>query len=528
LCYNLAIRWLEDEVMSPRKPNILLVVLDTLRRDHLSSYGYTRETSPEFDAFAARAAQFTRAVAPGQWTIPVHASLFTGLYPTTHRVTQSNSQLSDMYPTLAEILQSEGYHTTAFCNNPLVGVLENGLQRGFDEFYNYASAIPQRPVEAQHPLRRELTKWLRPYARRAGNVFARSDTLFRLSLHPLLTPYWSKLINFKGNTANSITDVIDYWKRHRAGGAEKPIFTFVNLMGAHLPYHPPLDALDRIAPKRRHDRHSIAYMRRFNADAAGWASPPETPFEDWQTETLTDFYDAEIVHQDEQLGRLLAYLRESGALEDTVVVVMADHGEGHGEHNLFGHGFNVHQELVHVPMVIHDPDGRFPHGRQVEANVSTRRLFHTLLDIAGAKPPLDEADPNADIERLSLVNLDGERNMAFSEAFPPMTFVHVLEHRSPAVIEQLSLRQVRRTIYNDSYKLITIDKDVESVYNIAHDPFETRNLSTDVELREHMADMQRKVNLFVQQAESGRADVDQVSQVSPEVMERLRALGYIE
>ena len=514
--------------MFARKPNILLVVLDTLRRDRLSAYGYARETSPAFDAFAARAALYTRAIAPGQWTIPVHASLFTGLYPSTHRVTQSNSQLSEMYPTLAEILQSEGYLTTAFCNNPLVGVLENGLQRGFDEFYNYASAIPQRPVEAQNWLRREFTRLARPYARRAGNVFARSDTLFRVSLHPLLTPLWSKLINFKGSTSNSITDVIDYWKRHRAGGAAQPIFTFVNLMGAHLPYHPPLDALNRVAPKRRSDKASMAYMRRFNADAAGWASPPDTPFTDWQTETLNDFYDAEIAHQDEHLGRLLNYLRDSGAMADTVVIVLADHGEGHGEHDLFGHGFNVHQELVHVPMAIHDPDGRFPLGRQVETNVSTRRLFHTLLDIAGAKPPLDAADPNADIERLSLANAAGERNIAFSEAFPPMTFVHVLEHRSPVVIERLNLRQVRRSIYNDGYKLITVDKDVESVYNIEHDPFETHNLSSQVEIRERAADLQRKVHLFVQQAENGRAGTEQVSEVSPEVMDRLRALGYIE
>ena len=116
------------------KPNILLIVLDTLRRDRLSGYGHTRETSPELDAFAARATVFDRAVSPAQWTIPAHASLFTGVYPSTHQLTEAHGRLSGMFPTLAEILHGAGYHTTGFCNNALLGALDNGLRRGFEHF----------------------------------------------------------------------------------------------------------------------------------------------------------------------------------------------------------------------------------------------------------------------------------------------------------------------------------------------------------------------------------------------------------
>src|SRR5690606_17881243 len=97
------------------KPNILLIILDTLRRDRLSAYGHGRETSPALDAFAQDATLFERAIAPAQWTIPAHSSIFTGLYPSAHGVTQANGQLSGMHPTLAEILRGDGYETVGFC-----------------------------------------------------------------------------------------------------------------------------------------------------------------------------------------------------------------------------------------------------------------------------------------------------------------------------------------------------------------------------------------------------------------------------
>jgi uncharacterized sulfatase len=511
--------------------NILLVILDTLRRDRLSAYGHTRETSPAFDAFVADATFFEHAVATSQWTIPSHSSMFTGLYPSSHHVTQSNGRLSPSQPVLAEILHNAGYHTVAFCNNPLVGVLDNGLQRGFEHFFNYASAIPSRPNDHRKPwLRREFSRRFRPYARRMGNKFAHSDNMFRLALNPLFVPIWTRYINFKGHTANSVGDLIDYWNTYEARGAERPIFAFLNLMGAHLPYQPPQNMLDRVAPGVRNDRHAYQFIRLFNADAGAWASPPEPPLTDWQQQALLDFYDAEIASQDEQLGRLLDYLQKSGTLANTTVIITADHGEGHGEHNLFGHGFNVHQELIHVPLIIYDPE-RFTRGARITANLSTRRLFHTILDIAGVKPPLPEGDPNANISALSLTNAvndeeDIESGMAFSEAYPVQTFVHVLEHRNPSVIERMHLREVRRSIYDGDYKLIICGEKVEALYNVAADPAETHNLIANEPAR--LAEMQRKLTAFMQQFESASTLESVTAEDDAQVLEHLRALGYIE
>ncbi|MBL8133790.1 MAG: sulfatase [Anaerolineae bacterium] len=516
--------------MPVRKPDILFIVLDTLRRDRLSIYGHAQETSPGFDAFAGRAALFERAVAPAQWTIPAHGSLFTGLYPGAHGLTQSNSVLSEMNLTLAEILRSGGYHTIAFCNNPLVGVLNNGLQRGFDSFYNYATAIPYRPYDHhKSALRRRFTRWFRPYARSMGNAFAQSDALFRAALHPLLTPIWSKYINFKGSTGVSLDDLAAYWGDYHRGGAEKPLFAFVNLMGAHLPYHPPRDLVERFAPELKGDRQAYTFMRRFNADGAAWAAPPDEPYSELQTRTLNAFYNAEVAYQDMLLSRLLDALRASGALENTAVVLMADHGESHGEHAIVGHGFNVYQELVHVPLAIHVP-GMTP-GQRIGVNVSTRRVFHTLLDLAGVPNLLDAHDPNADIAGLSLVNLlkdgsgrDVESATAFSEAYPPLTFLNVLEHRSPSVIERLRLRLVRRALYAGDRKLVAEGDRVEGLFDLAGDPTESRDLQGGRAAEAEA--LLRQLSAFA--GAHSQAYRPEPGEVSEEVVEHLRALGYIE
>jgi uncharacterized sulfatase len=519
--------------MPSRAPDILFIVLDTLRRDRLSIYGAPHETSPAFDAFAGRAALFERAVAPAQWTIPAHGSLFTGLYPGRHGLTQASGVLSAMHPTLAEILQVGGYHTVAFCNNPLVGAIDHGMQRGFDRFFNYATAVPYRPYDHhKSAARRAFTRWFRPHARRMGNLFAHSDTLFRLAMHPLLVPLWSKYINFKGSTAVSIDDLIAYRDAHRVGGADRPLFAFVNLMGAHLPYHPPHDLVAKFAPEVAGDRAAYAFMRRFNADGAAWAAPPEQPFTELESRTLTGFYDAEIAWQDMQLDRLLTHLRARGAFDDTVIVLLADHGESHGEHAIMGHGFNVYRELVHVPMAVHLPGVTqgSGEGQRITANLSTRRLFHTLIDLAEVPSPLSPDDPNGDIAGLSIAPLiagaragvDGEADSAFSEAVPPSTFLHVMEHRSPAVIERLRLRLTRRALYVGDHKLVAEADRVEGVFDVRADPAETRDISA-ARPAETTALMAR---LTAFAAGHGAAPADMP--LSEEVADHLRALGYME
>ncbi|MEM8545702.1 MAG: sulfatase-like hydrolase/transferase, partial [Cyanobacteria bacterium P01_H01_bin.119] len=130
------------------RPDVLFLVLDTQRADRLSCYGYDKPTSPHLDAFAADATLFKSAIAPAQWTVPSHASMFTGRYPSEHGVLQSYSVLPPEVPTLAQRLSQGGYYTAGFCNNPLVGVINNGLRRGFYSFLNYSGLMTSRPNQA--------------------------------------------------------------------------------------------------------------------------------------------------------------------------------------------------------------------------------------------------------------------------------------------------------------------------------------------------------------------------------------------
>jgi uncharacterized sulfatase len=513
------------------QPNILFIVLDTQRRDRLSLYGHSSDTSPNLDHFAQGATIFERAVAPAQWTIPAHASFFTGTYPSTHQLTQAFQQLSGLHPTLAEILQVEGYHTAAFCNNPLLGVLDHGLQRGFDAFYNYAGASPNRPVErSRGALQREFMTQFRQLARYVTNQFAHQGWLFNAAVNPLIVPFWTRMVNFKGSTERSIADLIDYWQTWQAGGAQQPIFAFLNLMGTHTPYYPPANHVDHVAPGLRHDKQASKFIARHNANAAEWLSPDESPMEEWQRHAIYSYYDAEIAHQDEHLGRLFSFLERSGALDNTVVIVVADHGEGHGDHGYKGHSFVVYQELIHVPLFIHFPE-RFPAGKHITTNVSTRRLFHTILDVLDIKPPLAEDDPNADVKGLSLIaSLNGkpdtERGIAFSEAMPPLTLLNVLETRKPHLVERLNLRQVRRGVYDGDHKLALVGEKVEAFYNVAADPLENHNLAGKDQAAE--ANLQHRVVEFVTQAQALRVEDAPSAGFSDDVLDNLRALGYID
>ena len=492
--------------------HILLVVLDTLRRDHLSTYGYARPTAPALDDFAGRATLFARAISPAQWTLPAHASLFTGRYPAAHQLTQVDSRLGRQHPTLAEILRTAGWRTTAFCNNPLLAALDCGLQRGFTHFFSYAGVARRRPGSA--------TRAWRTLAQRRG---ARSTLLLRAALRPRLAPLWTRMINFKGDGAASIDDLCDWFRRQRAGGAAERHFIFLNLMGAHAPWRAEGRFLQRVAPG--HGPPARRHVRRFNARAARWTTPLARPLAAEERQALLDACDAEILRQDEQLGRLLRALQHMGALEDTLVIIVADHGDAHGDHGYVGHSFGAHQELLHVPLLVHDPAGRFPAGHKIDAAVSTRRIFHTALAHAGLPAPLDESEPDADVARLDLAAAlrgDAGERLVFGEAWPPEALLALLRQGDPALLRQRRLAQVRRVMISGRYKLLLCGEQAEALYDVAEDPFEQRNLMDG--WPELAARLRREMLAALPAAqEPARAN-----EIDPAVAGTLRALGYME
>lgn len=524
--------------MTPKKPHIILLVLDTHRAERMSLYGYHKDTTPVLNSLIEGATLFEQAIAPGQWTIPSHASMFTGLYPTVHQTTQSFTPLPENIPTLAEILSQNGYQTVGFCNNPLVGVLDNGLKRGFNQFYNYGATIPDVPhLGAENGLRklqRIAVDLIKNMTTPIEKQFGRSPLLLKLATMPVFVPIWSRIINFKGNTVQSLKDASDYLRYHYKTFRDQPLFMFINMMETHLPYEPPRSIMDKWVPYLAKDGEAQEFLRTFNRQSYRWIAPMIQPFSDEEKRTLDDVYDAEVAYQDRQLRRIFGYLQRSGHLEDTAVIVVSDHGESLGEHGFMGHGFAIYNELIRVPLMIHFP-GLFPEATRVEHPVSTRRIFHTILELAGLQHPSSETAATSLSLSRSAHGKDHELpdEQVVAEAYPPLNFINVMEANSPAAIEQFRVRQTRRAIFADGLKLLTVGEQPDEFFNTRRDPFENHDLlSQPAGYEKQMLQMQRDLESFVAVSEARRNGVTAGSVVdysnNPELLERLRGLGYIE
>lgn len=525
-------------VRKPTKPNIILLVLDTHRAERMSVYGYTKDTTPVLGQLAERSMVFDWAIAPAPWTIPSHASMFTGLYPTVHQATQSFTALPQDIPTMAELLAQHGYETVAFCNNPLISVLDNGLKRGFHKFYNYSGTFPDVPdfgnMSVTKRLQRRAMELLQKISIPIERQFGRSPLLLKLATMPIFVPIWSRTFNFKGNTRRSLQDVALYLRYHASAHRDRPFFMFINLMETHLPYYPPRKAIDHWLPYFRRDREARAFVQRFNTESYRWMAPLIEPLTEAQRHVLSDMYDAEVAYQDRQLYRMFRVLKRTGLLDHTMVIVVSDHGESIGEHEFMGHAFVVYNELVRVPLFIHYPE-RFPAGVRVRHTISTRRIFHTVLEAAGI--PFEHYGHRA--EELSLARAaegpqkEPEDEFVVAEAFPPQNFINVMEMTNPEAIERFRVRKMRRAIYGDGVKLMTVGSQSDEFFDVRRDPFETVNLlDNPFGYENDLLRLEQQMEAFVALAEAQRDGIAPGAHLdysdNPELLERLRGLGYIE
>jgi arylsulfatase A-like enzyme len=512
------------------RPDILFLVLDTQRADRLSCYGYGQPTSPHLDEIAADATLFTQAVSAAQWTVPSHGSMFTGLYPSEHTMVQSYSVLPRDLPTLAERLQAGGYHTAGFCNNPLVGVINNGLRRGFDSFLNYSGLLTSKPNQAgNHPglvgrYRQWFKRQIAGVLNRIQDAFARSDALLALSFTPLMVPLWQTALSFKGNTGKSLEDTANLFIHRKGVQADQPVFAFVNLMGTHMPYHPPRSYIEKFAPHVLADRQAQNFLQRFNSDVYGWLAPLTGALDDHQKQTLDGMYDAEVAYQDAMLGKFFDRLKQSGRLDNTLVIICADHGEHLGEKQFMGHSLSIYNELIRVPLIIRDPSDQLQKGSTVDTVVSTRRLFHTVLAAA-------EIANEKELE-LNLANSTQnlkEQDYVFAEAIPPQNVVNLMQKRQPELVKTKGCDRVRRAVWMGRHKLIETEGSAAELYDVMEDPTEALDLSAI--LPENVEVLQDCLQAF-----ADRSDV-QLSQASttraadyddPEVRRRLEELGYLE
>jgi len=324
------------------RPNIVLVSIDSLRWDHVGSYGYDRPTTPFLDELAAKGIRFENTFSTTSWTLPSHAAMFTGLYDSTHGLVDNGMRLADEHRTLAEMLRDEGYETVGFFGGPYLHPTF-GLAQGFEAFHDCMVDAPA--LASGTEVRRGLT------------------TMARHPSHSDVTG---------PRTAQRVSEWLE-------GRSAKPFFLFLHMWDVHYDYIPPAE-----------------YVEMFDADYDGeltgerfFSNPlihPELPAPD--LEHLLALYDGEIRFTDDILRRIFSELESRGLLENTLVVVTSDHGDEFFEHGYQGHGETLFEEVVRIPLIVSWP-GRLEGGRVVTELVRLVDLAPTLAAVAGYDDELE-------------------------------------------------------------------------------------------------------------------------------------------
>ncbi len=316
--------WFDPVLYLPQEKarRVILISIDTLRADHLSGYGYPRETSPQIDLLASDGVTFLNTYASSPWTLPSHVSLLTSLYGVHHQVYYEDESLDPSLATLADILRQQDFYCSAFTGGGFVSSIY-GLSKGFDS-----------------------------YSDDAGSVFRQdsAEHLFRL--------------------------VSEWLESHK----DKSFFLFLHTYQPHDPYACPYPFktmfVEKGAPWRHLDltSHLGGKPGIFSALA------------DDERQNVIGLYDGEIRYTDEKLvGPLMERLRKIGIYEQTMIVFASDHGEEFYDHEGWGHGHSLYDESLKVPLIIKFP-GSLYSGQRIPQIVSLVDVFPTILEEMGVDP----------------------------------------------------------------------------------------------------------------------------------------------
>ena len=478
------------------RPHVLLISIDTLRADHVGSYGYRLPTTPAIDALAARGTRFADMTVTTPKTWPAVASLLTGTVPRTHGVRLQNRVLpaegDAALPVIAELLRAEGYRTAGIVTN--YNLLANfGYGRGFDHY-----------VEAWEEAWDEMHKG-KPLP---DDPLERLKQLFGSAKMRAL---------FQRTDAKLVTDrALDWLEQDPTG--EQPFFLWLHYMDPHGPYDPP-------------PSHATLFEGEYPVEEVPYAElkGPHLTYEkgaDGKSAPVTDLgfykarYDREIRSLDDQLARLFDALEQRGLADDTLVVLTADHGEALGSHDYyFEHGLQPYEECARVPFIVAWPQV-LPTGQVVEQPVSLLDVAPTLLELAGVAPP-------ESMEGVSLAPfVRGEPDARA----PEQVFMESGDDRFTDREMQVSVRQ-------GQWKLVFVP-DPEDQQRLAGQPVELYDLSQDPsEQHEVSADNPRVVQKLLADVQrwkrehpvgGGLSEEDFLEGLDDRSRAFLQAMGYID
>ncbi len=423
-------------------PNVLFIVVDTLRADHLSAFGYARSTSPNIDRMASQGVLFQNAVSTSSWTFPSHASLLTGRYQYEHGMDKirrmsvlGGDEVSlNGLPTLGEALMQKGYRTGAFSANRTYFTRDLGFGPGFIHFEDYFHSPSDMFVRTLYG-----REFARIYLKRSDRSLVKR-ILRTLRFDSLLDQGAEGSGSYGGafglrKRADVINrEVIDWVGRDR----QRPFFAFLNYFDVHDPYGGP----------------------------RGYAKPS------WPQQTNVDAYDDGVKYVDDYIGRLMDELDRRGLAKNTLVVITGDHGESLGQHHLRTHGKALYWELIHVPLVVWYP-GHVPAGMRVEVPVTNSALPATIMELLGEEGPGTFPGPP-----LSALWKNPATQSAWPDALSEVAKHNIVTNESKAVGELVATTAdgPMKSVVSAGWHLIIHKELGDQLYDWVHDPAELNNL----------------------------------------------------
>lgn len=477
----------EGAAADATRPNVLVLMLDTLRNDHVGWNGYPRGTSPGLDAIARRGTVFTHLITQAPHTKASCASFLTSLYPTSHGATDL-SGLPESALTLGEILRDEGYRTFGASANTYISPVF-GLDQGFDRL----ETLPLL-VTNQH----QFGHILRRLSRRFGGP-APIEAVRNVLLSLERRFYWTVKGDVVELDATRVGDLFRTWMEEEP---REPFFAYLQVLEPHATYIPP-EEYARVYSDPAYDGPPVKEHPPIAGIFAPVSTAPDVP--PAQLRNMKDRYDAEIASMDGQLQPLWRWMDEQGLPERTIVVLIGDHGESFHEKGMWGHGHCLYEEELRVPLAIVWPSA-LPEARVVDRVVRTVDLLPTLLDLAQVEIP-------AGVQGSSLVDL--------LEGVPSEG------PESPAYSEIVWSGKQSEALRRDGLKLIRTWDGQRWLFDLNTDPGERVDLAA-----ERPADIEsltREMDEFAEFLRAGRLQgAEEERELDDATLERLKALGYVQ
>ncbi|KYH41593.1 MAG: putative sulfatase [Candidatus Bathyarchaeota archaeon B26-2] len=438
------------------RPNILIFLMDTQPVRNMTPYGFPKDTTPNIQRIADEGVVYENHFVTGSWTVPSHASLFTGKYQSGHGAGVSYEFLSRDMPTMAEVLARAGYQTVAFSNNGWVNQDETDICRGFEHY----TLVRRRGLKGQ-----------------TVNVGPEDKLILEAGED--------------SGSAYTIRLVQDWFER--SYNKEKPFFMFINCTEPHLRVWAPQPFRRRFLLEGVSEKEALEVNQDVHAERMGLVeNRPDGHMTERDWEILKSLYDGETSCLDHRMGILFDYMESKDLLDETLLIITSDHGDLLDRRGYMGHHLALFDDLIHTPLIVRCPS-LLPKGKRIKHLVQICDWLPTFIDLLGIEDPT----VNREVQGVSLVpTWDDEpvRDFVVAEYQKPLQTIERALRRDPEFDYRPWLRRIK-TIRTLEWKYIWYSDGKDMIFNIRSDPGERENLIE--EERAKAKELRRQLERFL-------------------------------